>query len=224
MKCKSLKVFVLIGVFIILSVLEASSIWAQAYPPGFDFRIEWEHFEEQSKDRREVDVMNIGARVGYTLPQTLDLYLALSWQDMDARLPDPNGVEAYTHDLDPALAFRIGAKVYVLRGVPMGLPADFTISLSYNTAKHHDDKSKLKFTHRRIVGAGGLEWRYMHSTPYLSLGILYSELDTTFENFDQTSLIFAGGIYLQLIENVYIKTELNWCQEVGYVLGVQYRF
>ena len=213
----------IIALFIIFSMAITTRLCAQE-PPGFDFRVEWEHFEEQSKDRREVDVTQIGARVGYSLPQTLALYLALGWQDIDARLPDPNSAHAHSYDLDPALAFRIGAKVYVLRSIPMGVPADFSISLSYSTAKHKENKTKLKFTHRRVIGTGDLEWHYVHAIPYLSLGLLYSEMGAPLEDYDQTSLLFAGGVYFPISENVFIRTELNWCQEVGYILGLQYRF
>lgn len=217
------KTFLFIGVFIVLFMTITTNLWAQK-PQGFDFRVECEHFEEQSKDRREIDTTQIGARVGYSLPQTVDLYLVLSWQDIDARLPDPHSANAISYDLDPALAFRVGAKVYMLRNVPMGVPADLCISFSYNAARHKDNDTKLKFNHRRIIGTGDIEWHYVHALPYMSLGLLYSELDTPFEDYDQTSLLFAGGIYIPISENVFVRTELNWCQDVGYALGLQYRF
>lgn len=217
----------IISLCMFISLLVISSSWAQAYPPGFDFRMEWEHYEEQSKDRKEVNVTNIGARVGYSFPQVLDLYIGLSWEDMDARLPDPNSSAVKNFDLDPALAFKVGAKAYVLRNIPMGVPGDFSVAFSYNTAKHKEDGTDLEFTHHRIIGTGCLEWNYMRSVPYLKLGVLYSKLDAGVEGYkdkNQTSLLFAGGVYLKLMDYVYLRTEVNWCQEIGYVLGVQYRF
>jgi hypothetical protein len=213
------KLLVMIGVLIILFITMVPTIKAQGYPPGFDLRIEWEHFEEQSKDRREMDASQVGARISYSMPQTFDIFVALGWEEMNARL---NGTDV---DLDPALAFRIGGKLYTIRALPIGVPADFTLSFSYSTAKHEEAQTKADYDHRRIIGTFGLEWRYMRSIPYMNLGVLYSELDTpSTENFDQTSLLIAAGVYAPLIDNVYLRAEINVCQEIGYAIGIQYRF
>lgn len=221
MKKNNQKLLVMIGVLVFLFISMAPTIRAQGYPPGFDLRIEWEHFEEQSKDRREIDASQIGARIGYSLPQTFDIFVALGWEELDARL-DGSDV-----DLDPALAFRVGGKLYAVRAIPMGVPADFTLSLSYSTAKHEEVQNKKDFTHRRIIGTAGLEWRYVRSIPYMKLGVLYSELDTPEdfgEDFDQTSLLIAAGVYAPLLDYVYLRAEINVCQEIGYAVGIQYRF
>jgi hypothetical protein len=195
---------------------------AQGYPPGFDISIEWEHFEEQSKDKREVDASQLGARIAYSMPQTFDVFVALSRENIDAWL-DSNDV-----DLDPALAFRVGGKLYALRAIPIGVPADLTLSFSYSTAKHEAAQTKRDYTHRRIIATCGLEWRYVRSTPYMKLGILSSELDTPredfSEDFDQTSLLIAAGVYAPLVDNIFFRAEINVCQEIGYAVGVQYRF
>lgn len=223
------KLVVMIGVLIILFVMAVPILRAQGYPPGFDITIEWEHFEEQSKDKREVDASQLGARIAYSMPQTFDIFVALSREDVDARL------KGQDVDLDPALAFRIGGKLYAMRAIPIGVPADFVLSFSYSTAKHEEEQSKRDYSHRRIIGTGGLEWRYVRSTPYLKLGVLYSELDTPYsqsntssegftEDFDQTSLLIAAGIYTPLVDNIFFRAEINVCQEIGYAVGVLYRF
>lgn len=216
-----LRYLVLCAIFISLMLITTKRTQAQDGPTGFDFRIEWEHLEEQSKDRREVDVSQLGARVGFSIPQTVDLYTTLSWQDLNAKFVETTGT--VTRDIDPALAFKIGAKVYVIRDIPMGVPSDFTLAVSYSTARHKEDQTGLKFTHRRIIGQGGLEWRLDRAIPYFNLGILYSELDSN-QDYDQTSLLIATGVYFTVVENVSIRTELNYCQEIGYVLGLQYMF
>lgn len=219
---KNQKLVVIIGVLIILFLTAVPVLRAQGYPPGFDISIELEHFEEQSKDGHEVDASQLGAKIAYSMPQTFDVFVALCREEVDARL---NGRDV---DLDPALAFRIGGKLYALRAVPIGVPADFILSFSYSTAKHEEKQNKRDYTHRRIIGAGGLEWRYVRSTPYLKLGILYSELDTPIEDFakdfDQTSLLIAAGVYAPIVNNIFFRAEINVCQEVGYAVGVQYRF
>ncbi|MGA1790555.1 MAG: hypothetical protein ACMUIM_03640 [bacterium] len=218
MKNKHQKSLLVVGLSVLLLLTLVTNIRAQGYPPGFDLRIEWEHFEEQSKDRREMDVSQMGARMGYSLPQTFDIYVALSWQDLNARL---NGSDI---DLDPALAFRVGGKVYAVRAIPMGVPADFTIALSYSTAKHEEATTKEDYSHRRIIGMGGLEWRYVNTVPYLNFGILYSELEAPLEEFDQTSLLISAGVYAPILENVYLRAEVNVVQEIGYAMGLQFRF
>jgi hypothetical protein len=222
MNKNNMKLVVMIGVLILLFVTMVPVLRAQGYPPGFDLSIEWEHFEEQSKDGQEVDASQLGARIAYSMPQTFDVFVALCREEVDARL---NGKDV---NLDPALAFRVGGKLYALRAVPIGVPADFTLSFSYSTAKHEEDPNERDYTHRRIIATCGLEWRYVRSTPYLKLGVLYSELDTPREDFakdyDQTSLLIAAGVYAPLVENIYFRAEINVCQEIGYAVGVQYRF
>jgi len=218
MKNKHRKSLLVVGLSVLLLLTLVTNIRAQGYPPGFDLRIEWEHFEEQSKDRREMDVSQMGARMGYSLPQTFDIYVGLSWQDLNARL---NGSDV---DLDPALAFRVGGKVYAVRAIPMGVPADFTVALSYSTAKHEEATTKDDYSHRRIIGTGGLEWRYVNTVPYLNFGILYSELEAPLEEFDQTSLLISAGVYAPILENVYLRAEVNVVQEIGYAMGLQFRF
>jgi hypothetical protein len=218
MEYKKRKLWVTFGVLVIMLIITAPAIRAQGYPPGFDLRIEWEHYEEQSKDQLEVGVSQVGARIGYSFPQTFDLFVALHWEDIDAKF------DRETIDLDPALAFRVGGKLYVVRAIPLGVPTDFTLSLSYSTAKHEEEETKYDFKHRQIIGMGGLEWRYVRSIPYLRLGVLSSEIDTPDKDFDQTSFLIAAGLYAPFIENVYLRIEVNMCQEIGYALGVQYRF
>ena len=213
--------FFTIGILLIVFLSAVPCIRAQGYPPGFNVNFEWEHFVEQSKDRREMDVSQLGARISYSFPQTFDLFVGLSWQDMDLRI---NTTE---YDLDSALAFRIGGKIYVVRAIPMGVPADFTISVSYSTAKHEESQTKNDFTHRRVIGTGGIEWRYMSSVPYLNFGVLYSEVDaavTPGEDYDQTSPFIAAGIYAPILDSVSLRAAINYAQEIGYSLGVQFRF
>ncbi|MGA1794465.1 MAG: hypothetical protein ACMUIL_01290 [bacterium] len=206
------------GVSLCLLLVSAPRMYAQGYPPGFDMRLEWEFYEEQSKDGQELDVSQGGARIGYSLPQTFDIFVGLSWQDMDVRLAGT------TYDLDPALAFRIGGKAYAVRAIPMGVPADFTISFSYSTAKHERENKDEDVTHRRIIATGGLEWRYVRSVPYLNFGILYSELEAPGQDHDQTSMLIAAGVYAPILENMHLRMEVNMVQEVGYALGIVYRF
>lgn len=208
---------------VILCMFFITDLKAQEYPPGFDVRMEWEHFEEQSKDRREIGVTDIGARVGYSFPHILDLYVALSWQDMECKLPDSEGLKSTKLDLDPALAFKVGTKIYAIRNIPVGVPADFILSFSYNTARHKDNAADDKLRHRRIIGTCGLEWRYTPATPFINLGVLSSKLEGEDDrNYDQTSLFFIAGSSFQLMDNLFFRIELNWCQEVGYAIGFQY--
>ena len=79
MQHKYRTLLVSIGVSLLLLLVSAPRIRAQGYPPGFDMRLEWEFYEEQSKDGQEVDVSQGGARIGYSLPQTFDIFVALSW-------------------------------------------------------------------------------------------------------------------------------------------------
>jgi hypothetical protein len=118
----------------------------------------------------------------------------------------------------------------------MGVPTDFVLSFSYSTANHDmeytDNNNQVKkddFTHNRIIGTAGLEWRYVRSTPYLKLGVLYSKLDTENipdfqKDYSQTSLLIAAGLYAPIVENIFFRAEVNVCQEIGYAVGVQYRF
>jgi len=203
---------------LLLILASAPGMRAQGYSPGFDMRLEWEFFEEQSKDGQEVDVSQGGARIGYSLPQTFEIFVGLSWEDMDVRL---NRVDI---DLDPALAFRIGGKAYAVRAIPMGMPADLTLAFSYSTAKHEIEDTGLDITHRRIIATGGLEWRYVRSIPYLNFGILYSELEAPTQDYDQTSMLIAAGVYAPILENMHLRMEINMVQEIGYALGIVYQF
>lgn len=217
------KFIVMIGVLIVLFIITSVPILnAQDYPPGFDISIDWEHFEEQSKNGQEMDSTQLGARINYSMPKTFDVFVALSREELDVEL------EGNDVDVDPALAFRVGGKLYALRAIPIGVPADLAISFSYSTAKHEEDKTKRDYTHRRIIATGDLEWRYVRSTPYLRLGVLSSKLDTPREDFqkdyDQTSLLIAAGVYAPIVENIFFRAEVNMCQEIGYAVGVQYRF
>ncbi|MGA1841817.1 MAG: hypothetical protein ACMUIU_14425 [bacterium] len=233
MNNNNLKLTVIIGVLIALFVTAVPILNAQGYPPGFDISIEWEHFEEQSKDGQEMDSTQLGAKINYSMPQTFDVFVALSRDDVDVSLRlDQTDNRLQDLDIDPALAFRIGGKLYALRAIPMGVPADFVLSFSYSTANHDfeytDTNSQIKkddFTHSRIIGTAGLEWRYVRSTPYLNIGVLYSKLDTaSIKDYDQTSLLIAAGIYVPFVENIFFRAEVNVCQEIGYAVGVQYRF
>lgn len=214
----------MIGIFLLVFLTAVPGIRAQGYPPGFNVNFEWEHFEEQSKDQREMDTSHMGARIIYSFPQTFDLFVGLSWQDMDVRI---NGTDI---DLDSALAFRIGGKAYLVRAIPLGVPADFVIGVSYSTAKHEESTTKADYTHRRIIGTGGMEWRYMSTVPYLNFGVLYSELDTppaspgNGESLDQTSFYISAGISAPILDTVNLRAEVNIAQEIGYALGVQFRF
>ncbi len=218
MKHKNQKLLFITAVLIILLVTTTPRIRAQGYPTGFDLRFEWVHLEEQSKDGQDVDVSQVGARMGYSLPQTFDLFVALSWQNIDARFA------GNTIDFDPALAFRVGGKLYAVRTIPMGVPADFVLSLSYSTAKHKDKNTSIKYTHRRIISSAGLEWRYVETIPYMKIGVVYSELEEPSANYDQTSLLMAAGVQTPIMENVYLLAEINVCQEIGCSFGFRYMF
>jgi len=222
LKESSQKLVLFVILLTALFLFFASNVIAQ-YSQGFDFRLEWERFEEQSKGLRDIGVTDIGARAGYSFPQILDLYIALSWQDIDCTLPDTQGTVARRLDLDPALAFKVGTKVYVIRDLPIGIPADLTLAFNYNTARHEEDRTDNKYRHRRLIASTGLEWHYATTAPFFAMGVLSSKLEGPDDtNYDQTSLFIEAGADFRIIENVFFKIGISWCQEVGYTAGFKY--
>ncbi|MGA1868632.1 MAG: hypothetical protein ACMUJM_08780 [bacterium] len=208
---------------ILVSFYPCSSMRAQQSSPRFTGTLQWNQYIEISETKKEMTASNFELSLGFSSPQTLELYFSLGLEELD--FTDESGVNK---NLEPALSWKIGGILYILKNLQVGIPLDFSISLDYLMAVHDEEElSNRKYTHKRILCTGDFYWYYSQVSPYIKFGLARSELDTPSDERDvaeKLSLIFTGGIKFPMIQNLLGKIEANMYKDLGFCLGLEHHF
>ena len=214
------KDILLVSIIVLFLILLSCSAYAQDYPAGFYSNISYNYFVELSENQRKLDSSNLSLCLGFTSPQLLELYTCLG--DEKLNYEDPNGIKK--DFIDSTFSFQLGAKIFIINDIQIGVPVDFSFSFEFTQATHEEKETKNDYKHKKILGTGDIKWNYSRSEPYMRLGLLQTRLDTPDGEADvkEEPLLFIGGIKFTITPQFFILGEINMCDDVGYSIGVRY--
>ena len=194
-------------------------VYAQDYPAGFYSHISLNHFVEIAEQKRKMEVDSLSLSLGFISPQLLELYFSLGDEDLIYR--DENGEKK---DFNAALSFQLGTRVFIFKDIQIGVPVDFSFSFEFTQAINEEDNTKVDYKHKRMLGTGDIKWHYSRSEPYMSLGILQARLDQPKGEDDvkEESLFFIAGLKFLITPQIFILSEINYGEDIGYKMGLRY--